>query len=190
MANATRRRLITVAWLLVAPLLAGGCSNLDQLVTEIFNEDRFLSDVGAATGAANQVTPDTAKLILLRLTNLTENRVSIKIRVNRQSGIERLDWGTISGNSTVGQLIENCDTDQPAMIRLAVLGEDQGVPVNQTIIYPDAFVWVNNNPIIISAGPPPLEFNVHYVCGNTIEYIVRRVAGETQKYEIVVRVFQ
>ena len=169
---------------LILPL--AGC----QLLPEVFNEDLFLSAVGLQTGSQNQVTPNRPDLILVKFTNQTQYPIQIGIRIHRPSGIDGLGW-KLAGPTTVGQIVENCDTDPPTLIRLRFLGEGQDVAqIPGELFLPYAFVWVNAIPTVVSKAPPPLEKGVDYNCGDTVEYIVRPQAGDQKKFEIIVAVYR
>lgn len=165
--------------------LFGGC----QLVPELFNEDTFLTDIGASTGEQGRVRPGIDSVILVRLTNNTGWPANFNLRVLRPSGIQRIEFE--GAQRTVGELIRDCEDDPPAIIRLQFLGEDSTQPgVEANLLFPDAFVLVLGVPTLISRSPPPLELGVDFECGDTIEYIVRAVPGNDQKFEIIVGVFR
>lgn len=184
------RRVLHGSWAISAlavVMTTGGC----QLLPEIFNEDRFLAAVNVATGPQNQGTPAVDDLILIKFTNETSNLVMIKVRILRPSGTETIGWD-LAGRATVGQILKQCQSDPPTLIRMKFLGEDEplGEGLPEQVTFPDAFVWVDNIPTLVNSAPRPLQLGPDFACGDTIEFIVRATAADKKKFEIVAAIFR
>jgi len=171
----------------VVMMMVQGC----QMLPEIFNEDMFLSAVGLETGAQNQGTPAVDDLVLVKFTNDTDGDLTIRIRVHRPSGIEGLGWNMIGG-MTVGQILKDCKKDPPSLVRVKSLGEDErdDSEFAEQFTFPDAFVWINGIPTLVSSAPRPLKLGEDFNCGDTIEYIVRPTAGDQKKFEIIAAIYK
>ena len=185
----TRRHLYG-GWAVLAMavlMTASGC----QLVPELFNEDRFLSAIGAQNGPQNQVTPAVDDLILIKFTNETDSLAMIKIRVLRPSGTEAISWD-LTGRATFGQILKNCQSDPPTLIRMKFLGEgeDFGNDLPGQLMFPDAFVWVDNIPTLVGSAPRPIQLGPDFACGDTVEFIIRATAADKKRFEIVAAIFR
>jgi len=167
---------------LIVPL--AGCQQASQL----FNQDVFLPAV-LSTGP--QVRPGVPGVLMIRLENTTSWPATVKIRIFRPSGIQTINW-QIGGLATAGELIQNCNTDPPAIIRLQFLGEESSANLGGTeeLLLPEAFVSVLGVTTIITSGPPPLELGTDFVCGDAIQYIVRSIPGQQRQFEIIAGVFR
>ncbi|NLX07433.1 MAG: hypothetical protein GXY33_20015 [Phycisphaerae bacterium] len=180
-----KRSGVLAAMVLAMLIPASGC----QLVPEIFNEDIFLSAIDMESGTQNQARPEDENLIRLNFNNRLEHTVVLTVLVHRPSRIETVKW-TLYGRSTVGQFLTNCQNDPPSLIRLQFLGEDQSVELPEEMFFPDAYVFVNGVPTLISKAPPPLQLDRDYVCGDSVEFIIRTKPEDAKKFEILAAVYR
>ncbi len=179
------RRMFKVLMIVVASLITSGCNQL----TDFFNAN-FLTDTGVKQGAEQQVKPDRNNLLLVKVTNNTDYRVTFKtILLRQQEGIvDGPSIDMLDAKQSIGELIEQCDTDAVQFIRVKPL--TQSTAQNTTIEVPDVFIWVNGLPLSPVEFPRPLLINQDYECGDTVEFIISALPEDRDRFKVSVAIYK
>lgn len=161
-----------------------GCTDIG------FFNPNFLVESGAKQGPEQQVTPSNAKLLLIRVTNNTDFKVTFKSEILRQlegkidgPSIEFLDPA-----QSVGMLLENCDTDAVLVVKVKPLTQEKVQSTN--IELPEVFVWVDGFPIPPSDFPRPLLLGQDFKSGDTIEFIISTLPTDVDRFRVTAAIYK
>ncbi len=172
---------------IMSALVISGCTQM----TDVFNPN-FLTDTGLKQGAEQQVTPDRDNLLLIKVTNNTDYKVTFKTILLRQNegiidgpSIEMLD-----AKQSIGELLEQCDTDAVQFVRVKPLVQENIPDANTEIEIPEVFIWVNGLPLSPVTFPRPLLLNQDYECGDTIEFIVSALPEDRDRFKVSVAIYK
>lgn len=170
-------------------ILMGSCGIADQ----VFNTN-FLVNIGGEQGTAQQqITPNLAQYLVLKVANQTNYVAFVTIQIKRGAGDEFFQI-PVQPNQTVGKLLENCDSATNPVLSLFVPlltgsstgAQDSPLPVAQ------AYVTVAGLPVVIPSSELPGTLNVrdHFNCGDTVEFVVSTSFTDVNRYRISALVYQ
>ncbi len=182
------KRILKISlFVFTVAVVLSGCTQL----TDVLNPN-FLTDTGLKQGAEQQVTPDRDNLLLIKVTNNTDYKVTFKTIILRQNegivdgpSIEMLD-----AKQSIGELLEQCDTDAVQLVRVKPLAEQNIPDVNTEVQVPEVFIWVNGLPLSPVTFPRPLILNQDYECGDTIEFIVSALPEDRDRFKVSVAIYK
>ncbi len=182
------RKIYSISLLVIlSAIILSGCTQM----TDVFNPN-FLTDTGLKQGAEQQVTPDRDNLLLVKVTNNTDYRVTFKTIILRQNEgiVDGPSLEMLDAKQSIGELLEQCDTDAIQLIRVKPLAKHDIPDANTEIEIPEVFIWVNGLPLSPVTFPRPLILNQDYECGDTIEFIISSLPEDRDRFKVSVAIYK